>query len=144
MINLSSDFYKDNFINGADILVYYKNYQISLEKYFQYYNLVSNVAEDIDDGLIVNENIGTNHIDCMIQAAAYCMYFKELIGSTDPIIDLEKSYEIRGEKFSLREVLGDKAVIEVGANGFVRSFTRNHDFYNYEVGVLALYVINRI
>lgn len=143
MINLSSDFYKDNFLDSSDILSNYKNYQISLEKYFRYYYLVSTVVEDIDDGLIINEDVGVNHIFYMIQAAEYCMYFKKMIGSSEPIIDLEKSYEIRGESFSLREIIGDKSVIEVGANGFVRSFTRNHDYYHYELGIFALFVINK-
>lgn len=144
--NLSStesDFFSAIFIDGEDMHSIYKNYQLALETYFFYYLQVSDLADDIEDGLVVPSLSGVNNIECMLLSYQCCCYFKLILGSDELIIDPEGSYEIKGNRFSSRGSIGEKNTLEQGAQGLIRSFTSNSNFKDYELGVLALSIIER-
>ena len=136
------DFFTAIFMDGTDMFTIYRNYQLALENYFYYFFLVSDLAEDIEDGLIVSSLSASNGIERMLISFKCCVYFKKLTGSEDPIIDPLGIYSIRNNSFSFKKIEGEKRIIEQGAQGFIRSFTRNQDYKDYELGVLALTILN--
>lgn len=126
------------FLDLDDDYSIYKNYEVALNKYFFYSLRLSELAVDIEDGVIVDEDLSVGIIENTQYFSTMARKYKETLGNDNPIIDPYSDYNIRGQSFSHMNKDGNRQIIVNNAKTNIRLFTKIFDFTQFETSILAL------
>lgn len=122
-------FFERHFEYGDDEDTTKSNYESALEVYFHSYKECSEFAEKITDGEVVDKPSATLALQNLILSYKYVGEFKKLLGSSDPVVNLN---EIDLCRMST-EVLTNKG------DSLLESGKINNNFSDIEKGKYLLY-----